>query len=85
MSEERSRLVDARMIQQEYGLRRDSAYELMHRVGCVDLTPIGIRKIMVWREDLERTLQSLTIRDGRLAIRHERQTEADRTPREPFA
>jgi hypothetical protein len=59
VNHEPTRLLDAKAIQVEYGLSESTAYAVMRLVGCVDLSP-DVRKLFVWRDDLERYLRSRT-------------------------
>lgn len=55
-------LLDAKQLADEYGIKLDTAYAIMRRVGAIDLTPDGVRKIYVRRDDLERYLTERTVR-----------------------
>jgi hypothetical protein len=50
-------LLDAKKISTEYGIPKDTAYTIMRKVGAIDLTGDGVRKIYVRRNDLERWLE----------------------------
>ena len=58
----KARLLDAGMIEAEFGLKRETAYKVMQAAGFVDLRQAGVRKLMVWRDDLERYLNDITVR-----------------------
>lgn len=63
MTEKPPRLLDARALTEELGVKRDVAYAIMGRLPAVRIP--GIRKTFVRREDLEALLAESTTPAGR--------------------
>jgi nuclear transport factor 2 (NTF2) superfamily protein len=59
---QKSRLLDARALVEEYGFSQETAYKLMREIGHVDGKRLGIRKLWVWRDDVEERLREATVR-----------------------
>ena len=49
------KLLDCAAIAREYGVSRDTASKWMRKLPQI-VNPGGVRKVMVWRKDLERML-----------------------------
>lgn len=57
-----SEYLDVRAVMEHLGVKRDTAYRIMRKVGVVDLGISGIRKLLVRRSELETWLDEHKVR-----------------------
>lgn len=56
------RLLDAKTIHEEYGIPKETAYTMMRKVGVIDLTQDGIRKLYVRQDEFDAYLERMRVR-----------------------